>query len=80
MYAFEVLLKGVGMPWISESCLVLRINEIIKNMIEQRSSGMSPCQADSITIIRNTSIMYTLDIVPLYYNRKTNIIKFHYVI
>lgn len=74
-----VLLAGVGLPWSHELCLVLEIKEIIKNVIEQRSGAMSPCQVDAI-IIRNTLIMYTLGLVPLYYNLKTNIIKCHYVI
>ena len=53
------------------------------NIIEQRSGGMNSCHTNAITI-ENTSIMYTLGMIPLYCNLNIYIyiyiITFHYVI
>lgn len=40
VYVIEVHLASISLTWSHELCLVFRINEITKNVIEQGNGGM----------------------------------------
>ena len=57
---------------------ILETQKMTMNIIEQRSGGMNSCQTNAITI-ENTSIMYTLGMIPLYCNLNIYIYIYYYI-